>query len=233
MTRDGAGRWLPVVAFALWSSWVVSGPFTDLPPLHSWTSELGASDQRWGPLFRTCDALAGTLMLLWSVLLLHREGGRRDLRTVGLLAVALFGGATVADALVPLACASSVDAACLAAEEAGALPWTHDAHTLTSTTAGTGLMVAAAAFSAAALRDGRRRAGRVLLVLLALMVLTLVWQLVCLLPWTGQGTEPWVLTVPGLAQRLQLASTVVWWMVLVATGAHWRDGEATGAPARH
>lgn len=216
-----------MVSLVLWSAWMAAEFWSPLPPLYSWTSELGATNQPWGWVVRLCDVLAGAVMLRWVVLMVDDHPVRRDLRSAGVVAAGVFGVATMADAMLPMSCASSVDAACLAAEKAGDLPWWHYGHSVTSTLAGSGLLVASGALSVS-MRRRYPGGGAVLLSLFALIAVTLVWQLVSLLP---AGSEPWLLTVPGLAQRAQLVCTLAWWvtfglLVHPLTTRWWRTRQA-------
>lgn len=217
-TAPGRWRWLlPALGILLWTAWVVGDLVADLPPAASWTSELAALDQPYGWVLRVLDAVSGLLFTVWSVLLLRGNPWRRDpWRTVGLLAVLVFGLSTLADASLPLSCANSVDAACLAAERAGDLPWRHYAHSVSSSVAGTALLVASFVFVPCVWRN-RPRIGALLLATSVASGLSLVWQLLCLWP---DRPDLAVLDLAGLSQRVQLVATLVWWLGMAA--AVWR-----------
>lgn len=118
----------------------------------SYLSELSASDQPTSGVFRVFDATAGSLVLV-GVFRLRRQ--RVDdpwpLRAA-LLGAAGFGALTIADAAVPMACATSADAACAAADAAGTLGVAHQVHAVTSAGASTAVIVSAVLLVAATLR---------------------------------------------------------------------------------
>lgn len=210
----GSGWWrwaLPLVGIVLWSAWVVGDLVSHLPVALSWTSELAALDQPFGWVLRVLDAGSGLLFTTWSILLLRRRPWRRDRwGAAGLVAVLVFGLSTLADAALPLTCASSVDTACLAAERAGDLPWRHYAHSVSSSVAGTALLVATLGL-ALSVRRAFPRAGAGLLAGWVVVAASLGWQLLCLWP---DRPDLAVLDLPGVSQRVQLVALLAWWCVL-------------------
>ena len=111
-----------------------------LDPSRSYLSELAAADQSFAPLFRFLDGTAGTLTAIAAVLLLLASP-RWPLR-VPIVGLGVFGLGTLADAVFPMACASSASAVCARADAAGTLGIVHQIHTVTSVTALLGGVVA-------------------------------------------------------------------------------------------
>lgn len=199
---------------------------TGLDPVRSYVSELAATDQPYGTLFRTTDLVAGLLLLAgscWALWALWRSE-RRPWAVAGWAGLALFGASTAADSRLPLSCPATVDAACAAREAAGLVPLTHTAHATSSTLAMAGALIGMVALTVAALRHRDRpllaRYGP------ALVVVALVatgWTLGAIAAFeAGDGT--WGL---GAAQRVQLLCVAVWTGVLAL--AEWRA--AAPAPA--
>lgn len=200
-------------AYAFWIISVWLRP--DLDPLISYVSELSAKDQTWSLLFRASDALAGTAIALAAVQVLARAGRQPRLGRVWLIgwgALAVFGIATVLDALTPMACAVTHDYWCAVQETAGELPLHHTLHSVTSSLANVGLIVAAVALTHV-LALGRSLVGRVGWVLVAGIVIGTVWTLVEI---SGDYIAlPWPVLL-GVAQRLTLSAASLWlgWLAL-------------------
>nr|WP_236245272.1 DUF998 domain-containing protein [Streptomyces sp. CC210A] len=135
----GTARWPLAVLLALgavtYSAWLLETVLgTGLDPVQSYVSELAATDQRLGVLFRTTDLVSGLLVLTAALGALARSE-RRPLTVAGWAALALFGAATAADSRLPLSCTPTADAACAAREDSGDVPFTHLAHAVSSSLA--------------------------------------------------------------------------------------------------
>lgn len=185
---------------------------TKLSPRTSYVSELGANGEPHALLFRMGDTLAGVSMTvagLVALLLLRRSPSWRHERWAFRL-LALFGLATVADSLCPMSCVATRDAECAAREASWQVPWTHLAHTGTSTVAVTALGVAFAVLLWRRQRvrcwigwEGRMVLGALFVLWLGLLVATLAAHL----PGVRMDTM-------GLVQRGQLLLTTALLMVL-------------------
>src|SRR3954463_226251 len=114
-----------VQAAVLGCAFLLQGPSRSrLPVAGSLISELEARNQPDGGLFRTATLLAGVATVVFAAGLRHRlpPGARGP---AGCWAVGLSGLGAVADALLPLDCAPSVDAICRRNKEHGSLSWPH------------------------------------------------------------------------------------------------------------
>ncbi|WP_405653781.1 DUF998 domain-containing protein [Streptomyces sp. RK9] len=204
---------------------------TGLSPLRSYVSELAAEDQPYGTFFRSLDFGAGVLVcagavlaLLWRVRPAGLSRGLARLTALGWAGVALFGAATAADSRLPLSCAPTADAACVARERAGLVPAAHSAHAVSSSVAVAGALVGMVLLTLVVRRAGARegvRAGGLLTLLLGVELAATVWTLAAVAAFdAGRGT--WGL---GVAQRLQLLTIAVW-LVVVAwlVRRSWRRG---------
>jgi hypothetical protein len=122
-TRDRPEVWLAAAAL-LYSCWLLELVLpTGLSLVDSYVSELLADDQPFRWVFRVTDLLAATCVLLAA----------RRLRTrVIAVPLLVFAVATIADTVLSLDCAASVDALCRYRENAGAVSLGHRAHQLTS-----------------------------------------------------------------------------------------------------
>ncbi|MEV5976054.1 DUF998 domain-containing protein [Streptomyces sp. NPDC052114] len=195
---------------------------TGLSPLSAYVSELAAEDQPYGTFFRTADFLAGLFVLVAAVGALVRLPRRGRWATAGWAGLALFGAATAADARLPLSCTPTADAACLARERAGDVPWTHSAHAVSSSLAVTGalvgmvLLTVAARCSLAGTWPALARTGPALVVL---ELAATCWTLASVAAFeAGRGT--WGL---GVGQRLQVLCIAVWITVLAWSLATARE----------
>ncbi|NKS32946.1 DUF998 domain-containing protein [Rhodococcus hoagii] len=187
----------------LYSSWVLAfflnsgeGPF------EGFASQLAATDQRYGILYRSGDLLTGIVLTVAAVLGLTITP-RRFLTTVGWLALGVFAVGTIADSRLPLRCST---AAC----EATQVPLTHQWHAVTSTVSVTAAVVSAVAFIIAIFVH---RAPRAMwwsgLAVVVLFLVGTLWMLVGVDD--PSGSHSWL----GFAQRVELLS-MSGWMVLVA-----------------
>ncbi|WP_282691931.1 DUF998 domain-containing protein [Streptomyces sp. CC208A] len=245
VTRASAVLLFPgALAYTAWVLEAVVG--TGLDPLRTYVSELAAADQPLGGLFRATDLAAGLLVLTGAVtgLLATRAtagpapepgvpswartgpapAGRRPRLLAGWTALALFGAATAADALLPLSCAPTADPECAAREAAGLLPATHTAHAVSSVLAMTGALLAMLALTSAARGYGLwRPLARTGPVLVALELAATAWTLAATAAFETGG-ELWAL---GAAQRLQVLLVAAWTGVLAVSLARERaTGEA-------
>jgi hypothetical protein len=210
VTRRLAGI-LIAVAGLCYSSWVLEFAWADsLDPMRSFLSELDAAHRPHREIYVVGDVTTGICALVAAALLLvpHRMF-RGRMATVALLALAVFGAATVADALLPIECIPGVDAGC-AREPSGILPQLHHIHALTSTVAVFAIFTVMLAAGMCALRAGTvspvwpilRRIGNGVLIVVALAT---VWMLVA-----DNLSGDYRL---GLAQRIQVGGMSVWLML--------------------
>lgn len=110
-----------------------------LDPMTAYLSELAARDQPSRPLFTVVDTVAGSAATLAAILLLRAHVVVRSHRSTWtpwiptmLVLLLVFGVATVADVLNPMACAPSADVGCARAERSWELGTTHVVHLGTS-----------------------------------------------------------------------------------------------------
>ncbi|WP_308315862.1 DUF998 domain-containing protein [Streptomyces sp. CC228A] len=211
----GPVRWPLAVLLALgavtYSAWLLETVLgTGLDPVQSYVSELAATDQRLGGLFRTTDLVSGVLVLTAALGALAGSE-RRPLTVAGWVALALFGAATAADSRLPLSCTPTADAACAAREDAGDVPFTHLAHAVSSSLAMAGALAGVAALTLAARRYGHwpavARTGSVLAVAAAAAT---VWTLAGVAAFEAERGH-WGL---GAGQRLQVLLVAAWLLVL-------------------
>ncbi|WP_435845928.1 DUF998 domain-containing protein [Streptomyces huasconensis] len=196
----------------LYSTWAFEAFLTTgLSPFRTYVSELAAENQPYGTFFRTADLLAGLCVLAAAVgalVWLPRSGWA----TAGWLGLALYGAATAVDSRLPLSCAPTADAACAAREAAGAVPWTHSAHAVSSALAMGGALLGMALLTVAARRGvgewpALARTGPALV---GLELAATAWTLASVAAIeAGRGT--WGL---GAGQRLQVLFIAVWTVVL-------------------
>ncbi|MEU2003663.1 DUF998 domain-containing protein [Rhodococcus sp. NPDC019627] len=141
---------LLIVGAVAYSSWLLEFVVdTEIDPLRGFASELAATDQRHGTLFRTGDLVAGCTVAVAGVLGLWRYS-QGWATAIGWFALCVFGVATALDSRMPMSCAVTSDPLCAAREDSGQLPLSHELHAVTSTSASTGGVVSALAFALAA-----------------------------------------------------------------------------------
>lgn len=145
---------LGATAYTAWVLEAVLG--TGLDPLRTYVSELAAADQPFGALFRATDLIAGLLVLAGALWALVRYRPRTQWEVTGWAALAVFGAATAVDSRLPLSCAPTADAVCVARESAGLVPATHAAHGWSSSIASTAVVVGVVALTVAARRHSSR-----------------------------------------------------------------------------
>ncbi|MGV9775351.1 alpha/beta fold hydrolase [Streptosporangium sp. NPDC003464] len=210
------------VAGLCYSAWVPAQFLnTAIGGTGAYVSELAAVDQPWSWLVRAADVAAGTACLTAVALVPDERPGR--LGAIGWLALVLLGVMTVLDGgLFPLDCAALSDPLCAAAEAAGRVSAAHRIHTVTSALASAGAVLSLMALPVSALR--RRRwplVGYGGAALAVLMAVATVWTLAAI----ASGAPV------GVAQRLQVAVTGLWLLLLGA--ALWRDRTVPAPPKSH
>lgn len=162
-------------AAVLYSCWLLELVLpVGLSSVDSYVSELLAADQPYRLLFRGTDLMAAGCLVVAT----RRSHGR--LASFSLL---FFAAATIADTVLALDCAPSVDALCRYRESTGDVSLSHRLHQVTSVLTYLGALATAAAFA-------RRWQARVVL---ALLVVTGVLSL-------ALANDPGA----GLVQRAQL-----------------------------
>jgi hypothetical protein len=120
---DQPGVWLAVAAL-LYSFWLLELALpTGLSVVDSYVSELLADDQPYRWVFRVTDALAACCLLFAA----RRMRGR-----LIAVSVLVFAAATLADTVLSLDCAASVDALCRYREATGSVSLGHRLHQVTS-----------------------------------------------------------------------------------------------------
>jgi hypothetical protein len=156
------GTWLVAAAF-LYSCWLLELTLpTGLSIVDSYVSELLADDQPYRWFFRVTDAPAACCLFLAA----RRMRGR-----LVVAAVLVFAAATLADTVLSLDCAASVDALCRSREGTGSVSLGHQLHQVTSVLTFGSALVAAAGLG---LSTRRWSAGVVVAPLAATGVLSVV-----------------------------------------------------------
>ncbi|WP_430334972.1 DUF998 domain-containing protein [Rhodococcus sp. ACT016] len=212
---------LLIAGAVLYSSWVLA--FFLNPggnPFEGFASQLAATDQENGILYRSGDLLTGIVLTVAAVIGLTLTP-RRFLTTVGWLALGVFAVGTIADSRLPLRCSKP---AC----EATQVPLTHQWHALTSTVSVTAAVVSAVAFIIAIFVY---RAPRAMwwsgLTVVVLFLIGTLWMLVGVDDPTGG--HYWL----GFAQRVELLSMSGWMVLVAATVLNdrtWRELHGITAP---
>ena len=175
-------------------AWVAALARPGAPPARtSYVSELMALDQPWGTPLRAVDGLAGIAVLAGVALarpMVPARGTRsRPWVLTILVCIAVTGAATLVDALSPMSCSPTLSEACALAEHAGAVPFPHRFHPVSSSIAIGGVVVT------------------------LLVVVASLWRLPAARPVTLVGRAVrWSLTVAAVA----LVATTVWSLVEVA-----------------
>ncbi|MFI9202386.1 DUF998 domain-containing protein [Streptomyces sp. NPDC053048] len=138
--RSAAGPrhgWAPLLlatAAVVYNDWLLELFLpTGLDPRHSYVSELYAADQRFHTLFGLVEVTAAVLVVTGAYLARGPEGNRWS--AAGWWSLVAFGVFSVADVVVPMRCAPSVESACEAVN-----PW----HTTTSALVHTALFASMA-----------------------------------------------------------------------------------------
>ncbi|MFJ2258553.1 DUF998 domain-containing protein [Streptomyces sp. NPDC087844] len=214
--RPAAAATLLALAALTYSAWTMEALLpTSLPPAHTYVSELAATDQPYTTLFRTADLLAGTLVCAAAATL----SARRTPPTAR-AALFLFGAATAVDSRLPLSCTPTTDPNCAARETAALVPWTHSAHTVSSTVALCGILVAMVTLTRTT-RTAPSYAGPTLVVL---ELAATAWTLVAIAA-LESGHDGWGV---GIAQRLQVGVIAIWLGALAVSLLHAPEPAAAG-----
>ncbi|PSM41300.1 DUF998 domain-containing protein [Streptomyces dioscori] len=200
---------LAALTYSAWTLEALLG--TGLPPTHTYVSELAATNQPYTTLFRTTDLLAGTLVCAAAATM---SAGR--IPRTARAALFLFGAATAVDSRLPLSCTPTTDPECAANETAALVPWTHSAHTVSSTVALCGILVAMATLT---------RTTRMGPALLALELAATAWTLAAIAA-LETGHAGWGV---GIAQRLQVGVIAIWLGALAVSLLHAPEPAARGA----
>lgn len=197
-----------------YSSWVLEFLWASpLDPLRSFLSELDAAHRPHRGWYIAGDVTTSVAAILAAaIMLLPRPAVRGPAARGALAALALFGVATVTDALSPIECIPHIDANC-PDEPSGILPQLHHIHALTSTVA---VFAIFATMILGVLAAWRAPIWQVLrywgLAVLVVITLATVWMLAA-----DNLHGDYRL---GLAQRIQVGGMSVWlvlWGVAVAT----------------
>ncbi|MDQ6875837.1 MAG: DUF998 domain-containing protein [Actinomycetota bacterium] len=178
----------------------------------SFVSDLGAAGQPHAGVFNSLDALAGIgiIVLAWG--LWRRLGGGR-LLGLGCLALAGFGVGSIAEAILPLDCAPSLNAACAEREASGhGISWADRGHTIASVYSIVAVLLSML-FLCWALRHARgwRWPARCWLVAGPLVFLLTAYV----------GVAALDRQLPGIAERIYVAAFSLW--ILTLAGALLRS----------
>lgn len=183
---------------------------SSLDPLTSLISELEARDQPSSGWFRWASLLSGLAAVVFAAGLRQRLPPGR-LAVAGCWAVAVFGLGGMADALMPMDCAPSVNEACRRLEQGGDLSWMHQGHTYSSVIGTVGLLVSMGLLGwHLRHRRGWRLGSTVGLV-----------GCVVLSAWSAIVSVMTIAYLPylGLAQRIQVVAIAAWMVVLAVEQA--------------
>ncbi|MEU4211840.1 DUF998 domain-containing protein [Streptomyces sp. NPDC026206] len=202
--RAGRPRelWAPlllITAAVVYNDWVLEFVLpTGLDARHSYVSELYAADQPFHAFFGGIEIVAAVLVVAGALLARRAVPGR--LAAAGWWSLVAFGASSVADVIVPMRCAPSVESPCEAVN-----PW----HTTTSALVHAALFASMALLVAAAATGGSprpllRRWGPWVLGSALLTALATVGPLF--------GRPGW----HGMTQRAHLLLVGVWFVLLAA-----------------
>ncbi|WP_424808891.1 DUF998 domain-containing protein [Rhodococcus sp. 27YEA15] len=226
MTARNAARWGLVATLVLggitYSSWLLEFFLdTGLDPVTSFLSELDADNQKYRELFGNADVVSAVFVLIAAVLGISFTS-RRRLYLTGWVALAVFGGSTIADASFPLECSGD---GCPSSAPDGLLPQLHHVHALTSSVAVFAIFIAMIAFTVGAYRYREHRFLRTVgLGLLILTSVATVWMLTTNgIELAGGGNLGL-----GIAQRVQVLGMTLWLCALAY--AMWQAPTTTDTP---
>lgn len=210
-------RLILLAGCVLYSAWMIAPLLgSRLSPLYSYVSETGSVGQPNAQFFRATDLLAGTAFVVAAALAHRAARPMPKLALVALVGLFVLGAATMCDALMPLSCTPTADAACAAREAAGQVPLTHVGHAVSSGIAGFGGVVAVLGWGLWRRSGGTGARGfdgaRLPLGMGVAYLLATAWTLAAML-------EPALYL--GLAQRSQVL-TLTLWLVLLATSPQAR-----------
>ncbi|MFC5146880.1 DUF998 domain-containing protein [Streptomyces aureoversilis] len=198
--REPRPAWLLAAAAVAYNAWLLEFLLpTGLDARHSYVSELYAADQRFHGLFGAIEIVTALLVAAGAVPLPRRPGSSRCVLASRWSLVA-FAASSVADVIVPMRCAPSVNSAC---EVVNPL------HTATSALAHAALFASMALMAAAAAGGTRwplvRRWGPWVLAAALTTALLTVGPLL--------GRPGW----HGVPQRAHLVLVGVWLALLAAS----------------
>lgn len=227
MRKVHTGAWLLILGAVFYSSFITEAALGyPVNPAHGYLSELAAREQETSLLFRATDSIAGILFIIVGILFLSfqrdisadagramastKSGGAghskiagiiRYLRQWPLVSVGLIiaGIATILDAIFPLDCAETLTE-CASRVEAGEVSISHNIHAVTSSLAGTGIIVVAVGVLVSATFQKMTVARIFAAVSLLLLVLQML-EMVVHLP-------------IGITQRLHVVSVVAMFLTL-------------------
>jgi len=200
------GRTFAAVSLALsavlYSAWMLQFPLhVGADPVHAYASELaaGSGPDHW--LFASTDLAAGLLAVVAAAAMsLSGAVPRPFTPRIAWLGLASFGAATAVDSLLPLPCRPHLDAGCAGRQAAHPLPITDALHTVTSSAAIAGLLVATLCFTSRTQRGTlAHRAGVAISIV---SVASTVWTIAEVVLDDTAPTGEQV----GLAQRTQLVA---------------------------
>lgn len=193
---------LAVLCAIAYSTWVILPRIDpELSIITAFVSEYAADGRPGAGLMRTGDAIAGAFMVAIAVLV--AAPGPRWVRLMLSGGLMLAGASTIGDAMLPMECTPSLDAACLAAEKNNTVGPAHQLHSVTSSLVGIGIGTAVIA----SIIIWRRRAIAVTLAAGVLLSLALS-------AFNGVAGEPLAL---GIVQRISLAMVSLWLIVFTIT----------------
>lgn len=205
-----------VLGAMLFSVWLLAPIFdADSRSISDYVSELAAADQPHSMLFRSADFACGAFVLVGAACGIA-AAPRCSLIMIGWWALALFAVSTAADAVLPLSCAPSADAACAAAEAAGSVPLSHRLHVVSSTLAVAGAVVSLPIFALAA----HRAATPGTLPLTGLVLTAVLWVSTSVSVVVIGIDERGNAATIGVAQRLQLLAIAGWLLYVAAFVRH-------------
>ncbi|GGX86801.1 DUF998 domain-containing protein [Streptomyces hiroshimensis] len=198
--REARPAWLLAAAAVAYNAWLLEFLLpTGLDARHSYVSELYAADQRFHVLFGTIEIATAVLVAVGAAPLPRPPGSSRW-ALAGRWALVAFASSSVADVVVPMHCAPSVNRACEVVN-----PW----HTATSALAHAALFASMALMVTAAAGGTRwpliRRWGPWVLAVALTTALATVGPLI--------GRPGW----HGIPQRAHLVLVGVWLALLAAS----------------
>lgn len=201
-----------LIGAVLYSSWMIKA-FFDFGPerANDYVSELSATDQPLSGLLRAADF--ATAVVIGFGVILSVVGGRvRGWAAVlGWSTLALFALATALDSAWALSCEPHADPACAAREDVGAVPLTHQLHTVSSVIAVAAALISLMAFLRVdAQEHTSSRVHRLGLWILGVLTATTVWTVIGAILDSAHRVA-----ALGVAQRLQLLG-VAGWLIYVA-----------------
>ncbi len=205
-----------LLAGPLYAAWVLGyelNPWIDAR--NGFTSDLAALDQPYHALFSSADVATGALVLIavaFRLVVPFGPVGRAA--AAGWVALAIFGGGTILDALLDLPCASYNEPTCALLERSGHTTLGDQSHAYSSAVGVVGILAAMLFLSIAARRaagapsaaPGWRTVAVIGPWLLGLNVAMLIGTLVAML--AGEWT--------GVVQRIQLGGVSLWLLLLGA-----------------